>query len=119
MQREGVFREMKCRRFYEKPSEKSNREKLTRSVEPTSSLARRPNARDLSLRCAGRRCRGAERPGVARSRSRVEFRLGRDGVPRRGSRGAGTNRMRQLSSLLVAKAPKLKAFRIDRFLDRS
>jgi small subunit ribosomal protein S21 len=27
MQREGVFREMKRRRFYEKPSEKSNREK--------------------------------------------------------------------------------------------
>jgi small subunit ribosomal protein S21 len=27
MQREGVFREMKRRRFYEKPSEKSTREK--------------------------------------------------------------------------------------------
>ncbi len=27
MQREGVFREMKQRRFYEKPSEKANREK--------------------------------------------------------------------------------------------
>ena len=27
MQREGVFREMKQRRFYEKPSEKTNREK--------------------------------------------------------------------------------------------
>src|ERR1700730_10366254 len=27
MQREGVFREMKRRRFYEKPSEKANREK--------------------------------------------------------------------------------------------
>jgi small subunit ribosomal protein S21 len=27
MQREGVFREMKRRKFYEKPSEKSNREK--------------------------------------------------------------------------------------------
>lgn len=26
MQREGVFREMKRRRFYEKPSEKANRE---------------------------------------------------------------------------------------------
>ena len=55
MQREGVFREMKCRRFYEKPSEKSNREKLTRSVEPASSLARRPNARDLSLHPRGKK----------------------------------------------------------------
>ena len=27
MQREGVFREMKQRRFYEKPSERANREK--------------------------------------------------------------------------------------------
>jgi len=27
MQREGVFREMKLRRFYEKPSEKTTREK--------------------------------------------------------------------------------------------
>jgi len=27
MQREGVFREMKRRRFYEKPSEQTNREK--------------------------------------------------------------------------------------------
>lgn len=27
MQREGVFREMKQRRFYEKPSERTNREK--------------------------------------------------------------------------------------------
>lgn len=27
MQREGVFREMRQRRFYEKPSEQSNREK--------------------------------------------------------------------------------------------
>jgi small subunit ribosomal protein S21 len=27
MQREGMFREMKQRRFYEKPSEKTNREK--------------------------------------------------------------------------------------------
>jgi small subunit ribosomal protein S21 len=40
MQREGVFREMKRRKFYEKSSEKSNREKLKQSPEPRK-LARK------------------------------------------------------------------------------
>ena len=37
MQREGVFREMKRRRFYEKPSEKTAREKSEQSAERVSS----------------------------------------------------------------------------------
>jgi len=36
MQREGVFREMKRRRFYEKPSEKMAREKSEQSAERVS-----------------------------------------------------------------------------------
>jgi small subunit ribosomal protein S21 len=47
MQREGVFREMKRRRFYEKRPKNRIGNKLKRSAVPESSLARRPNARDL------------------------------------------------------------------------
>ena len=34
MQREGIFREMKMRRSYEKPSEKRAREKADSRIEP-------------------------------------------------------------------------------------
>jgi small subunit ribosomal protein S21 len=63
MQREGVFREMKRRRFYEKPSERANREKLKRSVAPASSLARTPNARALSTAPRGGRVRSSKPAG--------------------------------------------------------
>jgi len=43
MQREGVFREMKRRRFYEKPSEKSNGNKLKQSAAPASSSQEGPS----------------------------------------------------------------------------
>ncbi len=42
MQREGVFREMKQRRFYEKPSEKRVREKQE-AVRRARKLARKRN----------------------------------------------------------------------------
>ena len=45
MQREGVFREMKLRKHYEKPSEKRVREKAKRSVAPASWPAKSCNAR--------------------------------------------------------------------------
>ena len=45
MQREGVFREMKCRRFYEKPSEKSNREKAE-AIRRARKLARKKAQRE-------------------------------------------------------------------------
>ena len=45
MQREGVFREMKRRRFYEKPSEKSAREK-SEAVRRIRKLARKQAIRD-------------------------------------------------------------------------
>jgi len=48
MQREGVFREMKRRRFYEKPSEKAAREK-GEAVRRARKLARKQAVRDGSL----------------------------------------------------------------------
>jgi small subunit ribosomal protein S21 len=45
MQREGVFREMKRRRFYEKPSEKSNREQAE-AIRRARKLARKKAQRD-------------------------------------------------------------------------
>jgi len=45
MQREGVFREMRRRRFYEKPSDKATREKAE-AVRRARKLARRQAIRD-------------------------------------------------------------------------
>ena len=50
MQREGIFREMKLRGHYEKPSEKRAREKAeavrrARKLDPQEAAARRPAAR--------------------------------------------------------------------------
>jgi len=45
MQREGVFREMKRRRFYEKPSEKTTREKAE-AVRRARKLARKQAVRE-------------------------------------------------------------------------
>jgi len=45
MQREGVFREMKRRRFYEKPSEKATREKAE-AVRRSRKLARKQAIRE-------------------------------------------------------------------------
>ena len=45
MQREGVFREMKLRKFYEKPSERSTREKAE-AVRRARKLARKQAQRE-------------------------------------------------------------------------
>jgi small subunit ribosomal protein S21 len=45
MQREGIFREMKLRNYYEKPSEKRAREKAEAFAGPASSPARRLSAK--------------------------------------------------------------------------
>jgi hypothetical protein len=101
--------------------------KLKQSAAPASSLARRPNARDLSLHRAERRRHGADRLGVAHSRALAEFRVDRDGKMHQrrsvattigSNEGASDETLRQLCSLLVAQAPELKAFRIDCLLDR-
>ena len=48
MQREGVFREMKLRRFYEKPSARTIREK-TEALRRARKLARKKAIRDGSI----------------------------------------------------------------------
>ena len=48
MQREGVFREMKLRRFYEKPSERTIREKAE-ALRRSRKLARKKAIRDGSI----------------------------------------------------------------------
>ena len=45
MQREGIFREMKLRNFYEKPSEKKAREKAE-AIRRVRKLARKKAQRD-------------------------------------------------------------------------
>ena len=45
MQREGIFREMKLRNFYEKPSEKKAREKAE-AIKRVRKLARKKAQRD-------------------------------------------------------------------------
>ena len=55
MQREGVFREMKRRRFYEKPSEKSAREKAE-AVRRARKLARKQALRGQVVRPKARSC---------------------------------------------------------------
>ncbi len=45
MQREGVFREMKRRRFYEKPSDRTTREK-SEAIRRRRKLARKQAVRD-------------------------------------------------------------------------
>ena len=65
MQREGVFREMKRRRFYEKPSERTTREKAE-AIRRSRKLARKQAQREgliadprkkkvLAARAAGQR----------------------------------------------------------------
>jgi small subunit ribosomal protein S21 len=72
MQREGVFREMKRRRFYEKPSSKATREK------GEAVRRARKAARKLAIR------EGL----IAAPKKKVEARPGRPGAPpRRGGAG--------------------------------
>ena len=68
MQREGVFREMKRRRFYEKPSEKSAREK-GEAIRRARKLARKQAIREGLIAAPPKklletRGGGARGPGV-------------------------------------------------------
>ena len=68
MQREGVFREMKRRRFYEKPSERLTRERAE-AVRRARKLARKKAQRE-GLAAGGRGKKAAapaRTPGDARS----------------------------------------------------
>lgn len=73
MQREGLFREMKQRRFYEKPSERNNREKAE-AIRRSRKLARKqaqregllPDPRKKKLEAA--KAAGLRRPGFGGAR---------------------------------------------------
>ena len=62
LQREGVFREMKRRRFYEKPSEKSNREQAE-AIRRARKLARKKLQREGLLPMKPRVVPGAPETG--------------------------------------------------------
>jgi small subunit ribosomal protein S21 len=69
MQREGVFREMRRRRFYEKPSDKATREK-SQAIRRRHKLARKQAIRD-GLIAAPVRKAVANGAGPARSRANI------------------------------------------------
>ncbi len=78
MQREGVFREMKRRCFYEKPSERANREK-SEAVRRQRKLARKKAQRDGLIAAPKKKVlpgRGpGQRPGMGGDRPRPPGRL--------------------------------------------
>jgi small subunit ribosomal protein S21 len=63
MQREGVFRELKAKRFYEKPSEKKARQK-GEAVRRARQLARKKAQREGLLPMTPRPARGEAKPGA-------------------------------------------------------
>ena len=69
MQREGVFREMKRRRFYEKPSERAVREKAE-AVRRVRKLARKKAIREGLIAAPKKKSpepgRGSARPAMPR-----------------------------------------------------
>lgn len=75
MQREGVFREMKQRRFFEKPSEKSTREKaeaIRRARKQARKLAQREGliADPRKKKLLAEKAAASKRPGMGGSRDR-------------------------------------------------
>jgi small subunit ribosomal protein S21 len=64
MQREGIFREMKLRGHYEKPSEKRAREKAE-AVRRARKLARKKLQREGLLPVKAKPAPGADRPGAS------------------------------------------------------
>ncbi len=60
MQREGIFREMKLRNYYEKPSEKRAREKAE-AIRRARKLARKRAQREGVMPGRRRPARGAKR----------------------------------------------------------
>jgi small subunit ribosomal protein S21 len=67
MQREGVFREMKRRRFFEKPSERATREKAE-AVRRGRKLARKQAVRDGLIAAPKKRVEPGKRSSPAAPR---------------------------------------------------
>ena len=63
MQREGIFREMKQRRFYEKPSERSTREKAE-AVRRARKLARKQAQREGLIPAPKKKVLAGRSPGA-------------------------------------------------------
>jgi small subunit ribosomal protein S21 len=80
MQREGLFREMKLRNHYEKPSEKRVREKAE-SVRRARKLARKKLQREGLLPMKPRPTQGTTAQGAA-ARGTPQGTFGRSGAPR-------------------------------------
>lgn len=66
MQREGVFREMKQRRFYEKPSERTTREKAE-AIRRSRKLARKQAVREGLIAAPRKKPAGPGRGGAGSS----------------------------------------------------
>ena len=81
MQREGIFREMKLRGHYEKPSEKKAREKAE-AVRRARKLARKKMQREGLLPMKPRVIPGAAGPGGPGAGGRGGAGGGRGGAPR-------------------------------------
>jgi small subunit ribosomal protein S21 len=116
MQREGVFREMKRRRSYEKSSENSNREKA-------EAIRRAPQARSQEGRTRGTHWRTARQEGVVGQSNRPWPILGRARSSastvmdqRRWARGYFGSCVSGLH--LLSRSRQMKAFCVDCFLDR-
>ena len=84
MQREGVFREMKRRRFYEKPSEQATREKAE-AIRRARKLARKKAQREGLI--AAPRGKSPEKSGARRPFSPNGGGASRDSGP--GHQGSG------------------------------
>jgi small subunit ribosomal protein S21 len=69
MQREGVFREMKRRRFFEKPSERTTREKAE-AVRRRRKLARKQAVRDGLVAAPKKRIEIGKGRGAATAQTR-------------------------------------------------
>ena len=85
MQREGIFREMKLRRHYEKPSERKTREKAE-AIRRARKLARKKMQREGLLPMKPRVAPGA--PGKRRPRARSPPLIEASGIPGRSARTA-------------------------------
>ena len=68
MQREGVFREMKRRRWYEKPSEKAAREK-NEAIRRARKLARKKMQREGLIPAARNKRPDIRTPGAPRAQT--------------------------------------------------
>jgi small subunit ribosomal protein S21 len=64
MQRESVFREMRRRRFYEKPSEESARRR-SEAIRRMRKLARKQAIRDGLIAAPPKKKEDARRPGIS------------------------------------------------------